>query len=76
MKVIKFDNEEIFHLLIAVEVRKRECEQFIKFALQNENAKSLNYWSKEKQAQEALYQRLNGANEYVYCDVYTGGENA
>ena len=58
MKVIEFDNEEIFHLLIAVEVRKNECEQFIKVASQNENAKSLNYWTKEKQAQEALYEKL------------------
>ena len=58
MKAIEFDNEEIFHLLIAVEVRKRECEQFIEVALQNESEKSLNYWTKEKQAQEALYQKL------------------
>ena len=58
MKVIEFDNEEIFHLLIAVEVRKSECEQFIKVASKNENVKSLNYWTKEKQAQEALYQKL------------------
>lgn len=58
MKVIEFDNEEILHLITAAVVRKRECEQFIKVASQNENAKSLNYWTKEKQAQEALYQKL------------------
>ena len=58
MKVIEFDNEEIFHLLIAVEVRRRECEQVIKIVSQNEDAESLNYWTKEKQAQEVLYQKL------------------
>lgn len=71
MKVIEFDDKEIFHLLIAVEVRKRECEQFIEIASQNENAESLNYWTKEKQAQEALYQKL--MRMWV---SYTGGENA